>query len=377
MTAATMNTSSDVDALGDDPRPTARILSMSTYATFQVRPGKPAFGHTGTHYPADGDMQALLNAYAALEPKTLVALSPAEARMQPRLCDAASALLQQQGKDAWPLADVPVITTIDDVIAGPEGRLCVRIYIPAGVGPFPVAVYFHGGGWVLGNKERYDSSARGIAAHANAIVVSVDFRLAPEAAFPAQHKDALATYQWVCSNAASFNGDPQRVALAGECAGGTLALNTAIAARQRGLVLPLHVLAIYPIAQASGMLTPSHVDCEHAKPLDCATLNWFASQAYATANVATGPRDPEGMIDLVDGDLDLLPPVTLINARIDPLRSDGDMLAAALRRAGVAVKHATYDGVTHDFFGMSAVLSKARHAQAFAGRQLMQSLCSD
>jgi acetyl esterase len=371
-----MNTSNSADSLRDRQMANASSLRINTQSAIQARPVNPTSGNSGTRYSADMDMQALLSAYDSLRPKPLATLTPTEARMQPSLADAAIALLEQQGRETWPLALVPGITTFDDFISGPDGMLGVRIYMPDGVGPFPVVVYFHGGGWVLGSNDQYDSSARGIAKHANAVVVSVNYRLAPEAAFPAQHQDALATYQWACNNATCINGDAKRIALAGECAGGTLALDTAIAARQRGLFSPLHVLAIYPIAQTSGMLTPSHLDCEHAKPLNRATLNWFAAQAFTTENSAVDLVAHERMTDLVDGDLDLLPPVTLISARIDPLRSDSDMLAAALTRARTEVQHATYDGVTHDFFGMAAVLSKAKQAQAFAGRRLKHSLCS-
>ena len=131
------------------------------------------------------------------------------------------------------------------------GPLAVRIYTPAGSGPFPLLVYFHGGGWVLADQEVYDGGARGLAKGAQAVVVSVDYRLAPEAKFPAQHDDALATYKWAVQNAASINGDPRRLALAGESAGGNLAFATAIAARDQGLTRPAYVVAVYPIAQAS------------------------------------------------------------------------------------------------------------------------------
>jgi acetyl esterase/lipase len=253
----------------------------------------------------------------------------------------------------------------DDSIPGCTGSLPVRIYIPPGTGPFPVVIYFHGGGWVLADKNVYDNSARGIAKHADAIVISVDYRLAPEAKFPAQHDDALAAYLWVCNNAASINGDPSRLALAGESAGGNLAVATAIAARQLGLTPPLHVLAVYPIAQLSGMSTPSYEDSRHAKPLNEAMMGWFATQVLSELDDAKELR-----INLIDAYVNLLPAVTLINARIDPLRSDGDMLAAALKRSGVQVNHIIYDGVTHEFFGMAAVVAKAREAQLFAGQQL-------
>jgi acetyl esterase/lipase len=257
-------------------------------------------------------------------------------------------------------------------IPGVTRELSVRVYMPSGTGPFPVILYFHGGGWVLADKNVCDGGARGIAKHANAVVVSVDYRLAPEAKFPAQHDDALAAYKWVTENAASVNGDPKCLAIAGEGAGGNLAIATAIATRDRGLTAPLHLLAVYPIAQVTDMLTPSYQDCEHAKPLSKAMMKWFSAQAFSKADDKADPR-----IDLINAKLKGLPPVTLINARIDPLRSDADLLSNALRNAGVSVEHKVYDGVTHDFFGMSAIVAKAKEAQAYAGRRLKASLLGD
>ena len=323
---------------------------------------------TGTKYVADDDMQAVLDAHAALGPKPIETLEPAEARKQPTPADAVMALLKKQGKDTAPTALVPGVVSVDQTIPSMAGLLPVRIYTPDGPGPFPVVVYFHGGGWVLADKNVYDGGARGIAKLANAVVVSVDYRLAPEAKFPAQHDDALTTYKWVAANAASINGDPKRLAIAGESAGGNLAVATAIAARDQGLTAPLHVLAVYPITQATDMSTPSYKDSENAKPLNKAMMGWFADNVFSRTE---GNKDPR--IDLVNANLRGLSPVTLINARIDPLRSDTDMLAAALEKAGVKVEHMLYDGVTHEFFGMAAVVAKAKQAQAFAGLQLKTS----
>lgn len=323
---------------------------------------------TGARHKPDADMQAVLDAHAALAPKPIENLEAAAARAQPTPADAVIAVLKKQDENTSPAALVPGVTSIDQTIPGPAGLLPVRIYTPAGPGPFPVIVYFHGGGWVLADKSVYDGGARGIAKQANAVVVSVDYRLAPEAKFPAQHDDALAAYKWVAANAASIIGDPKRLAIAGESAGGNLAIATAIAARDQRLTAPRHVLAVYPITQAIDMATPSYVDSENARPLNKAMMGWFADKVFSRLSDKKDPR-----IDLVDADLKGLPPVTLINARIDPLRSDSDMLVAALKKAGVKVEHKVYDGVTHEFFGMAAVVDKARQAQIFAGQQLKKS----
>ena len=140
-----------------------------------------AMSKTGTKYSADADMQAVLDALAAMNGKPIETLEPAEARTQPTPTDAVMTVLKKQGKDTTPTALLPGVSSADSTIPGPAGSLPVRIYTPAGNGPFPIVVYFHGGGWVIANLNVYDGGARGIAKAANAVVVSVDYRLAPEA----------------------------------------------------------------------------------------------------------------------------------------------------------------------------------------------------
>lgn len=351
----------------------ATTLASPAYAADPAMPAaSAAMSKTGTKFKADADMQAVLDALAAMHGKPIETLEPAEARKQPNPADAVMAVLKKQGKDTTPTALVPGVTSADSSIPGPAGSLPVRIYTPAGSGPFPVVVYYHGGGWVLADKNVYDGGARGIAREANAVVVSVDYRLAPEARFPAQHDDALATYKWALQNAASIKGDPKRFAIAGESAGGNLALATAIAARDQGLTGPLHVVAVYPITQVTNLAIPSYVDSASAKPLNKPMMEWFARHTLGKPDDKTDPR-----IDLVGADLKGLPPITLINARIDPLRSDGDLLEASLKKAGVKVEHKTYEGVTHEFFGMAAVVAKAKDAQQLAGQRLKNALAGD
>ena len=274
------------------------------------------------------------------------------------------ALLAQQSKDTMPMALVPGVSSVDRSIRGAVGDIPARIYTPEGAGPFPVIVYYHGGGWVIADKDVYDGGARGLAKQANAVVVSVDYRLAPEAKFPAQHDDALAAYRWAVANAASIKGDPKRVALAGESAGGNLAVATAVAARDAKLQQPSAVIAVYPIAQPD-TTTASYTTYATAKPLNRAMMGWFARQTTRTPADLQDPR-----INLVSANLRDLPPVTIINAQIDPLLDDGAMLEQALRSAGNPVERRVYDGVTHEFFGMAAVEDQAGEAQVYAGQRL-------
>ena len=319
---------------------------------------------TGTRYKADRDMQAVLDAHAELGPKPIETLSVEEARRQPTIADAVKAVLTKQGKDTSPMALVPGVSSIDREIPGAAGPLPARVYTPAGTGPFPVVVYFHGGGWVIADKEVYDGGARGLAKAAGAIVVSVDYRRAPEAKFPAAWDDGLAAYRWVAANAASLNGT-QQFALAGESAGGNLAIATAVAARDAGLPKPLAIVAVYPVGQTGNMGTASYVDSATAKPLNKATIGWCVDKLLSKPDDKADAR-----LDLVNANLKGLPPVTIINAQIDPLRSDGELLQRYLRQVGVPVERKVYDGVTHEFFGTAAVVAKARQAQAYAGQRL-------
>ena len=344
----------------------AAALAVASIST-RVLAADDAMSKTGTKYKAGRDMQEVLTTLGAMNGKPIETLEPAEARKQPTPTDAVVAVLKKRGKDTSPTALLPGITSKDTEIPGPAGNLPVRIYTPAGAGPFPVVVYYHGGGWVLANKDVYDGGARGIAKQSNAVVISVDYRLAPADKFPAQHDDALATYKWAAQNAASINGDPKRLALAGESAGGNLAIATAIAARDQGLTKAAYVLAVYPIAQASDFSTPSYVDSASAKPLNKPMMEWFAKYTFSKAEDRKDPR-----IDLIHANLKGLPPVTLISAQIDPLRSDSDMLEASLKKAGVKVEHKVFAGTTHEFFGMAAVVPEAKDAQALAGKRLRE-----
>jgi acetyl esterase len=318
---------------------------------------------TSTKYKPDPEMKDLLIAWAALGGKPIETLTPTAARLQPTMADAVNAVLKKKGGDTDPAKLAPDITTVDATIPVPDGtQLTATLYTPAGPGPFPAVVYFHGGGWVLANRN--DASARALAKGAEAVVISVDYRLTPENKFPTAWDDALATYKWATTNVGRWRGDPRRLALAGEGAGGNLALSTAISAVGAGLTRPKAVIAIYPITQ-TGSTTESYVDSAHAKPLNKAMIGWSLDH---TLNSAADKADPR--LDIIHAKLSLLRPVTIINAQIDPLRSDGAMLEEALKQVKVKVTRKEYEGVTHEFFGAAAVLPAAKNAQSFAAEQL-------
>jgi acetyl esterase len=313
---------------------------------------------------ADADMQEVLDIYLGMNPKPLDTLTAAEARKQPTPTDAVLDVLtkQQSGKPE----PEKVAKVEDRKIDGPEGNdIPIRIYTPEGPGPFPVIVYFHGGGWVIANLDVYDATPRALANAAGAIVVASSYRQAPEHKFPAAHEDAFAAYKWAVGNAINFNGDPQKIAVAGESAGGNLAINVAIRARDEKIQKPVHMLLVYPIA-GKDMTTKSYVTNADAKPLGKAGMEWFLKQALSDPSQAADPR-----IDLVARkDLAGLPSATVITAEIDPLRSEGQALASHLQAAGVKVDAVDYKGVTHEFFSMGAVVGKAKQAQQRAAKDL-------
>ena len=332
---------------------------------------KQVIGKVTAKIRADDDMLKVLETLASMNPDAIEKCSPAQARRQPTPADAVKAVLREQGRSVDPAVLVPGVKTEDLAIPGAGGSMPSRIYTPSAAGPLPVILYLHGGGWVIADLDVYDGGARGLAAQAQAIVVSIDYRQAPEHRFPAAWDDALAAYRWILENAGRFGGDATRLAIAGESAGGCMAIATAVAVREAGLPGPLHVLSVYPVAQTGNMHTASYIENALAQPLNKAMIGWFVDKLLRSPEDKHDPR-----IDLVNADLRDLPPVTIINAQLDPLRSDGALLEDALHRVGVAVERVDYHGVTHEFFGMAAVVQKARDAQQFAGERLRQSLAA-
>jgi acetyl esterase len=316
-----------------------------------------------TSMPAtpDPQMQAVLTQLAALGPKPLPQLSAAQARKQPTPADAVKSLLKKEGKSTAPEA---VGKVVNRTITGKGGPIPIRIYTPKGPGPFPVVVYYHGGGWVIADLDTYDASPRAIANLANAVVVSSHYRQGPEHKFPAAHEDAFTAYRWALANATSLKGDSANLAVMGESAGGNLAASVAMMARDSGARIPAYQVLVYPIA-GFDTNTPSYQENAAAKPLDKRMMQWFFKQYLRTPDDGKNP-----MIDLVHADLKGLPAATVITAEIDPLRSEGKALADAMRDAGADVDYKNYEGSAHEFFGMGAVLDDAKAAQRQAAAGL-------
>ena len=318
----------------------------------------------GTVAKPDPQMQAVLNQLQKLGPKPLETLTAVEARKQPTPADAVKALLLSKSMSVEP---ENVGSVVNKKIGGPGSPVAIRIYTPTGKGPFPIIVYYHGGGWVIADLDTYDASPRALVNLTNAIVVSSHYRQGPEHKFPAAHEDALATYKWTLLHTKELNGDPKRIAVAGESAGGNLAASVSVMAREKKLAMPIYQVLVYPIADYN-FATPSYVENANAKPLNAAMMKWFFEQYL------NSPNDGKNtLISLVnEKNLKGLPPTTIITDQIDPLKSEGETYAKNLESAGIKVHYKNFDGVTHEFFGMSAVVDKAKEAQKFAAQGLLE-----
>ncbi len=322
-----------------------------------------------TPYQPTADMAAVLAAQADLGAKPVEDLTPAQARMNPSIADAVLRVEQQRGMSAAPMP-----ARVEDIqVQGAAGLLPARVYRPAMAmpGPLPIIVYFHGGGWVISTIDTYDSSARALANGGGAVVVSVEYRKGPEDRFPAAHDDAIAAYRFVLQHAAPLGGDERHVAVAGESAGGNLAFNVALAARDQKLPMPVHQLLVYPVA-STDLTAPSVQENAQAKPLSRAALEWFIKY------YGRGPQDvADTLLNLLGvSDLQGLPPTTIILAQIDPLRSGGETLGDRLRTGGVPEETRLYPGVTHEFFGTGAVVPEGKAAVEFASERLKQSFAA-
>jgi len=309
---------------------------------------------------AEPSMQKVLDAQKALNPKPIETLTPEEARLQPTPADAVKKVLTDMKKSTAP---EPGVTVKDlNIPAAGGGTIPLHVYVPEGKGPFPVMMYYHGGGFVIADTKVYDASPRALAKMAKAIIVSVDYRRAPEHKFPAAPEDAYAAYTWTLQHAKEWGGDPQRVAVGGESAGGNLATVVSLMARDKKAQLPVHQLLVYPVVD-NDMNRPSYQQNANAKPLNKPMMAWFFKHYGAD------PKSPYAL-PLKNAQLKGLPPATVIGAEIDPLRDEGKAYADKLQQAGVKVDYKLYSGVTHEFFGMGAVVPKAKEAEQYAADAL-------
>jgi acetyl esterase len=244
----------------------------------------------------------------------------------------------------------------------------VRIYRPSPDPDLPVVVYFHGGGWTIGSMEQFDPVTRQIANAADAIVVSVDYRLAPEHPFPAPLDDCWRALNWVAKNAASFGGDATRLAVMGDSAGANLSAVCALMARDAGgPELAMQVL-VYPVVDHD-FETASYRANARGYLLTLADMHWFFS---CYTNNGAVDRTDWRISPLLAGDLSGVAPAVVVTAEFDPLRDEGEEYARRLVAAGVPVVAIPYEGMIHGFFGLSAAFDASRDAIARISDSLSQ-----
>jgi acetyl esterase len=295
------------------------------------------------------DAQKVIDLIVASGRPPFETLTPAEARE----VYLASRLILQP--DPPPVAEVLELTA-----DGPAGPIPLRLYRGHGVDkgrPQPAVVFFHGGGWVIGNLDSHDQPCRALANATPSIVVSVDYRLAPEHKFPAAVEDAVAATHWIGHNAIRLGVDPARVAVAGDSAGGNLAAVVALEARNRGGPRLAGQVLFYPAADMA-MGHASHQRHAAQLPLTGAAMRWFIDHYLRGADDKSDWR----AAPLRAANLQGLPPALVITAGFDLLCDEGEAYAAALRRAGVQVEHERFEGQIHGFVSMGRMVADSDRA---------------
>ena len=255
-----------------------------------------------------------------------------------------------------PAEPTAVASVADRVLATGAGNVPVRVYQPDSASG-ACLLYFHGGGWVVGSLESHDETCRELCSTAGLTVVSVDYRLAPETAYPGPFDDCFAATAYVAEHADEFHIDASRIAVGGDSAGGNLAAAVALKARDRGAPALAYQLLIYPVTDAN-FERQSCIDNAEGYFLTTRAMRWFWDHYVPDTATRKEPyASPLQAANLAD-----LPPALVLTAEFDPLRDEGEAFARALQAAGNQVQHTRYDGLVHGFFGMQQTVAAARPA---------------
>jgi acetyl esterase len=268
--------------------------------------------------PLEPQAQAFLEQLAATGAQPLHELSVEQARQ------VIVTLFETQGEPK------PVGAVQDCTIPGAAGEMPARIYRPHGTGPFPVLVYCHGGGWVIGNLDAYDATCRALTKAAGCLVVAMEYRLAPEHKFPAAPEDYYAATQWVAASATALGGDSRRIAVGGDSAGGNLAAVVAQMARDRGGPALCYQVLVYPVTDYN-FGTPSYREHAEGYLLTKEAMTWFWNHYLPSPAEGSHPMASPLRAARLNG----LPAAFVLTAEFDPLRDEGEAYAARLREAGV------------------------------------------
>jgi acetyl esterase len=305
--------------------------------------------------PLDPQAKALFDFLGLTQMAPLETMTPQEAR-------AAFEALAEARRRTTP---EPVDQVRDLKIPGPGGEIPIRVYSPKAQSASPALIYFHGGGWVLGDLESHDHVCRALANSASCVVLSVDYRLAPEHKFPAAVDDSYAATQWIADHASALGVDRSRIAVGGDSAGGNLAAIVSRIARDRGGPNIIYQLLIYPATDMRlGM--PSIDENADGPLLTKAAMHWFVNH-YLNGE---GDRIDPLASPLLATNLRGLPPAFIITAECDPIRDEGEAYGLRLKDAGVPVEVQRYDGMPHGFFSFGVALGSGRRAFADATSRL-------
>lgn len=301
-----------------------------------------------------------------LHPQAEALLAEFAAERTPPVDALSTSAVRSASRDRFIRDDVPSIDgEVRDIeIAGPECDLPIRVYDPGGEGPKPVLVFFHGGGWVRGDLDTHDELCRDLTRRVGSLTVSVGYRRAPEATFPAAAIDAHGAFEWVATHAGSLGGDPERIAVAGDSAGGNLATVVALMARDRDGPTPVQQVLFYPVTDHA-FDTDSYREHAEDPVLSRAAMQWYWDQYL---DRPLDGRHPYAS-PLSARDLSGTAPAIVITAGIDPLRDDGRAYADRLAHADVPVTYSEYDDVFHSFVGFPE-LDRAGDARAEAASAL-------
>ena len=294
-----------------------------------------------------------------LDPQVKKILQEAEALGLPAYQDLSPVEARKQMLDLAPPVDplLSVNRVEDRIIPGPDGDIAIRLYYPLGDPPFAALLFFHGGGWVIGDLDTHHGVCHALAKTSGCLVVAVDYRLAPEHRYPAAVEDAYAAVNWVVENSAGIQADPNRLAVGGDSAGGHLAAVVALMARDRkGPRLDLQIL-IYPITDYN-FNTPSYVENREGYMLTRDLMKWFWNHFIEDQSQANDPY----VAPLRAENLGDLPPALIVTAEYDPLRDEGEAYGKRLQKAGVKVTLSRYAGMIHAFIRMTSRLDKANEA---------------
>jgi acetyl esterase len=303
----------------------------------------------------DPKVKDFLNMLKKIDAKPVSEMTPPEARR----------VLKEQSPP--PFSPPPVAGTSDRTIPGPGGDIGIRIYTPEGDGPFPILVFFHGGGFVLGDLDSHDPVCRNLCAGTGCLVVAVDYRLAPENKFPAAPDDCLAATRWVADNAGAIGGDPDRIAVGGDSAGANLSAVTALRIRDEGGPRLCGQLLVYPVTDYH---TPGTSSIKEFAGLSMKfeEMVWFTEQYINDPSEIDHPH----VHPLRAKDLSGLPPSLVMTGECDPLRDEGERYAIRMESEGVPTIRIRFGGMIHGFFTFLGIFDQAEQAHQHAIKWLKE-----